>query len=99
MPGHHRVRKKNMIADLRMMPDDIPAPQGDIVADGRVRLHHIVFQDETVLADGRVLVHDGARMHIADEFIAFCLRSQIDLLPVPVHPCRSHRYKKSIFVR
>src|SRR5205814_6349142 len=66
-----------VIANHRVMPDVIAAPQSHVVANGHERLDGVVLEDETVFADPAFVQDRGAGAYIAREGITERLGREI----------------------
>src|SRR5262249_28092281 len=86
MAGYDDVRcDKAVILDRRVVPDMVPAPQGNVVTNPYKRLNGVVFEDETVLA-GPVIAQVGAtRADITHQTVASRLYRGTSVGAILVH--------------
>jgi hypothetical protein len=92
------VRQGETVAlDYRVVTNLISAPQDNIVADFRVRLHDCGFTDKAVLAHFGGVRHQSLRAHIKSWMEAFGFRLEIKPGPQPVGLTENDGDKKMVF--
>ena len=61
---------KRVIADRRVVPDVVAAPQRHVAAQAHERLYGVVLEDETIVAVRILRQERAAAAHVADEPVA-----------------------------